>query len=577
MFARFFPDLAHYKPAWLQADLSAAVAVTFMAVPSGIAYAMIAGLPPAAGLFAGALPTILGSLFRSSSHVTAGPSNALSLLVGTGVAAMATDDPMAAALILATMVGVFQVGAGLLRLGAIVDYISSAVVAGYITGAGVLIGIGQLKNVTGTAGARGDVYTQLSAWIAGLGDVNWWSVGIGLGTAAAILVMRRISRKIPTAIVVLALGVLLSWLLGVDQYGVRLARDIAPVPLGLPPLTIPDVDSAAQLSALLPVAVAATVLSLVESSSVGRSIASRTGQRLSANREFIGQGVANLAAGFTGGYPTSGSLSRSAVNERAGAKSRLGGIFAGVMMLLVLLVLGPIVDLTPIASLAGLLLIVAVDLVDVKKIRAILSGNLGDKVAFLATLVGTWVLPLDQAIYLGVGLSLILFLQKARSLVVKEMVLENGRFTEVPQDGSHKDDLIRVLQVEGSLFFGAANELRDAIDDVLVQDAVQVLIVRLKRTRDLDYTTATVLEAAHQRLSDQGKHLYLVGLRPDTLKLLERVGVADALGRDHLYPTRPGLFLAMDNALRDAAAVVGDTGCSDALTTYLSEREVSVG
>ena len=183
-------------------------------------------------------------------------------------------------------------------------------------------------------------------------------------------------------------------------------------------------------------------------------------------------------------------------------------------------------------------------------------------------------LSLDQAIYLGVGLSLLLFLQKARSLVVKEMVLDNGRFTEIVQDGSHKDDLIRVLQVEGSLFFGAANELRDAIDDVLAQEAVRVLIVRLKRTRGLDYTTATVLEAAHQRMSDQGRHLYLVGLRPDTMKLLERVGVADTLGRDHLYPTRPGLFLAMDNALRDAADIVGSESCSDALNTYLTERQV---
>jgi SulP family sulfate permease len=573
MFARLFPDLAQYKPAWIQVDLASALAITFMAVPQGIAYAMIAGLPPATGLFAGAIPTILGSIFRSSNHVVTGPTNALSLLVGTAVAASATDDPMTAGLILATMVGVFQLSAGLLKLGAIVDYISTAVVAGYITGAGILIGVGQLKNLTGTTGSRGDVYSQISAWIAGLGDVNYWSVGIGVGTAVAILGMRAVSRRIPTAIVVLAIGVVLSWAIGLDQYGVALARDIAPVPIGLPPLTIPGVESVAQLSALLPVAVAATVLSLVESSAVARSIASRTGQRLSSNREFIGQGVANLAAGFFGGYPTSGSLSRSALNERAGAKSRLGGVFAGIMMILVLLFLGPIVDLTPIPSLAGLLLVVAVDLVDVKKIRAILSGDVGDKVAFLATLVGTWVLSLDQAIYLGVGLSLMLFLQKARNLVVKEMVLdEKGRFTEITQDGSHKADVIRVLHIEGSLFFGAANELRDAIDDVLAHDAVKVLIIRLKRTRGLDYTTATVLEAAHQRMVQQGRHLYLVGLRPDTLKLLERVGVADALGRDHLYPTRPGLFLAMDNALRDAVEIVGEEACSEALTTYLRQR-----
>ncbi|MFK7929513.1 MAG: SulP family inorganic anion transporter [Myxococcota bacterium] len=576
MFARLFPDLAAYRPAFLGRDFIAALAVSFLAVPQGIAYAMIAGLDPAIGLYAGAIPTIIASLVRSSTHVMSGPTNAVSLLVGTAVAASATDDPTTAALLLATMVGVIQIGAGVLKLGALVDYISTAVVAGYITGAATLIGIGQLKNLTGTDGESGAVYNQVWTWISGLSETNGWSIVIGLSTAAAILLLRLIPKRPPAAIVVLGLGVLLSWLLALDQYGVRLIRDIAPVPVGLPPLTLPTTADLALMPGLLPIAAAAAVLSLVESSAVGRSIASRTGQRLSSDREFIGQGLSNLSAGFFGGYPVSGSLGRSALAERTGVKSRLAGVMAGLMMIIVLLFLGPAVDLTPVPTLAGLLLVLAWDLIDLKKIRAILSGDLGDKVSFTATLIGTWVLSLDYAIYLGVALSVILFLRRARQLVTKEMVLHNGRFIETNNEiGGGDFPAIRVMHVEGSLFFGAANELRDALDDITADPALQVLILRLKRTSGIDFTTATVLEAVHTRLQSQGRHLFLVGLRPDTMTLLDRVGVADALGRHHLYPSRPGWFAAMDEALTDALVLVNDEDleAATALQAYLVARE----
>lgn len=573
MIRRFLPDLLGYDLGALRFDATAALVVTVMSVPQGIAYAMIAGLDPAIGLYAGAVPTILGSLLRSSSHVVTGPTNALSLLVGTAVAASASGgDPTTAALVLALMVGTFQLAAGLLKLGAIVDYISSSVVTGYISGAGVLIGIGQLKNLTGTAGARGDVYTQVSSWVAGLGDTHVISVAIGLGTAALILALRRLPGRLPVAAIVLGLAVVAAWLFGLDELGVRLARDIAPVPAGLPPLHVPSLSDFSL--DLVPIAVAATVLSLVESSSVARSIASRTGQRLISDQEFVGQGAANLAAGFFGGYPTSGSLSRSALNERAGARTRIGGVLAGLMMIGVLLVAGPLVDWTPIPALAGLLLIVAADLVDLKKIRAILAGDLGDKLAFVATLIGTWVLSLDLAIYLGVGISLVLFLRRARQIVVRELVMDGPRFRDIaPEDVIERPHPgVRILHIEGSLFFGAASELTDALDQATIDPAVQVLIVRLKRTRGLDYTTATVFGAAHARLAAEGRHLFLVGLRPDAMRLLERVGVADELGRERLYPTQPGWFAAMDDAISDALAIAGTEEAHEDLTAYVEER-----
>ena len=553
---QFDPDTPSQP--WL-ADVRAAVAVTMISVPQGVAYAPIAGLPPAMGLYAGALPAIVGSLFRSSRHVVTGPTNAISLLVGTSVAAQA-PDPVSAAATLALLVGLFQVGAGVLRLGAVADYISSSVVLGYITGAGVLIGVGQLANVTRTSGGAGDIATKLMAWASTVPSAHPISVGIALGSAALILALRWFGAPRGSgAIATIGLGMAAARLFSLDEHGVVLVRDLAAIPRGLPPLVIPDLSGA---GGLIPVAVAATVLSLVESSSVARSISARTGQRLDIGREFIGQGLANVAAAFSGGYPVSGSLSRSALNERVGAQSRAAGMLTGVFMLVVLVALGPLVNWTPIPSLAGLLLVVAVDLVDVAKIRTVLRSGMGDVAAFAGTVIGTWTLPLDQAIYVGVGISIVLFLQRARLLVGRELMIDTDLHLreaelDVPADPLRRCDKIRILHIEGPLFFGAAAELDDLLRRALADPKIEVLIVRLKRAQGLDLTTAAVLAETHERMREAGRTLLLVGLRPPMVERLAQMGLAETFGAD-LFPTEPGWFVAMNCAIERALELIGD-------------------
>lgn len=579
---RFLPftDLGDYRARYLARDASSALAVTFMSVPQGVAYAMIAGLPPAMGLYAGALPAVVGSLFRSSRHVITGPTNALSLLVGTAVAAQVQSDPVSTAVTLAFMVGLFQLLAGVLNLGALVDYISSSVVLGYITGAGVLIGVGQLSNVTATPDGTGFLIGQLTGWLDGVGGTDPLAVALALGTAALILLLRRFAPWAPGAIVAMVTGILLAWLFGLGDRGIVLVRDLAPVPTGLPPLTLPAFE---RFGSLIPLATAAMVLSLVESNAVARSIAAQSGDRLDTSSEFAGQGLANLVAGFTGGYPTSGSVSRSALNFEDGARSRMSGVLTGVFMLTVLLVLGPIVDLTPIPSLAGLLLVVAVDLVDVQEIASLMSSRWSDRLAFGGTLIGTFLLPLDEAIYLGVVISLVLFLRRARLLKVREMAVDaNLRLQEFPADGEGSGltvcRAIRVLHLEGSLFFGAANELRDAIDFVLSDPDVKVLILRVKRTQGLDYTTASVLEQAHRRMREEGRHLLLVGMRQKAMDLIEETGIASTIGEEKLYPTQRGWFEAMNEGLDRALELVGDHTCRGGgcpLEQYVDRRQAS--
>lgn len=559
-----------------QADLAAAFTVTFLSIPQGVAYALIAGLPPAVGLYAATIPAIVGSLTRSSKHVITGPTNALSLLVGGAVAGM-SEDPVAVALTLALMIGLFQTGAALLRLGVLVDYISSPVVLGYITGAGVLIGVGQLPNLTQTPGVRGTLPARIYGWATAIDDPQYVAILTAVAVAAGILAMRKFTPKIPGAIVTLAVATAVSYFADFSALGITRVADLSQTPSGLPPFTIPNIDLA-NMRMLVPIAIAGTVLSLVESSSVARSISARTGQRLDLDREFLGQGLANIAAAFFSGYPTSGSLSRSALNHSAGAKSRWSGVMSGAMMLLVLIALGPVVDWTPVSALAGMLLVISRDLVNVPRIKRVMTSGFGDAAAFTATVIGTWMLELDQAIYLGVAISLFAFLRGARHLVVADLVLDSaGHMHEVPirDDAQPTCPSIRILQVEGQLFFAAARELESAMVEATTKDEVKVLILRLKRTQGLDVTTSEVLTAMAARIKASGRELFLVGMRPRAMAILQSTGATEALGEDHLFPTQKAWFAAMDDALSAALEVVEDDHSCDTcdLRAYVDARQ----
>src|SRR5262249_26811472 len=390
-----FLDLRSYQPSLLRRDFLASLTVTFLDIPQGVAYALIAGLPPAMGLYAAAVPAIVGALFRSSRHVVTGPTNALSLLVGSAVAAAAARegaDPLAVGITLALMVAASQLLAGLLRLDALADYISYPVVRGYITGAAILIAVGQLPNLTGSGGSSGNLAHMVTAWGRSLSHTNPLAVSFALGTIIIVVGLRRIDGRIPGSIIAMMISIGIGSVFHAYGHELQLVADLAPIPAGLPPFTVPQL---AHLAMLAPAAAACAVLSLVESSSVARALASRTGQRLDMAAEFAGQGLANIAAAFFGGYPVSGSLGRSALNQQTGAVSRLSAVFCGLLMIAVLLFFGPVVGKTPVASLAGLLLVLANDLIERNRIRITLRGTTSDRTAFVVTVLGTWTLSLD--------------------------------------------------------------------------------------------------------------------------------------------------------------------------------------
>lgn len=528
---RAYRDLKSYGGEDARGDLVAAVSLLFLAVPQGIVYAMIAGLPPVTGLYAAAIPAIVGALFRSSRHVIIGPTNAISLLVGGTILAAGGTSPVELAVTLACAVGVIQLVAGIVGGARILNFISKPVLWGYITGAALLIGIGQLPKVTGTPGVHGDVRAQLEGWWSGLGDLNPWTTGMALGTMVTIVVLRRVNRRLPGFIVALACGTTVSVVFKLSDRGVLRVMDLSPVPTGLPPLTLPDLSL---IPELVPVAIAVSFLGLIESNSVGRSIAEKSGQELDNGAEFVGLGLANITAGLTAGYPVSGSLSRSTFNYESGARTRLAGVYGGILMLGVLLFLGAALDYVPLAALGGLLIVIAWDLMDRARIKTALRGALGDKVAFVVTALGTCFLSLEQAIYLGIAVSFVSLARGFKRFSFSELersVLEEtdaGRAMSGLAPGE-----IRILDLRGTLFFGVEGPLRRCLCGLLEENPRGV-VIHMSDASGMDVAISQALSAFVAAARGKGCSVFLSGVPREAFQMWERLGLLGELSEDNI-------------------------------------------
>lgn len=552
-------DLVDVEPAALRADVLPALAVAAMSVPQGLAWALVAGLPPALGLWAATVPTVVAALARSSRTTVVGPTNAMCVLLATTLAGEV--DPAAAAAALACWVGVLQLGvsAGALTRG--VDLVHGAVVTGLVVGAATLMLVGVLPHATGGDPVAGHVVARASAWVATLPRANPWAVALAAGTVVTIVgLRRRLPRGVP----------MLLATAGGTAAAVALALPVRAlgtggVPLSWPPFGLPA--SGPGLS-LLPVAAAATVLSLVETAAIDRAGGERTGQRTEPRLDAAGLGLANLAAGLFGGLPVSGSLGRSALLVQLGAKTRLAGVAAAVVLLAATPALGPVVAKVPVPVIAGVVLVAAFDLVEPARLRAWWTSA-GDRAALVATVLAVWFLPFDQAVGVGVVASAVMYLRRARLLQVRELwTAPDGAPLEVdpahppalPPEHRARCSAIAQVVLEGPLFFGSAGELEDALAPYVDDDELRVLVVRARRASGLDGSAARVLRHTHEVLARTGRQLLLVGAPPPGADDAEDAAVTRELGPTGV-PAHPTWVRDPAAALARARATVGDHAC----------------
>lgn len=539
-------------------DLVAGLTVAMVVLPQSMAYAAIAGVNPIYGIFSAIVPTIVGALFGSSHLLITGPTNATALVIFSVLAGISGDPARYLELVfaLAVLSGAIKLGLGLLRLGSIVRYISNSVLTGFLAAAGILITVDQFGNLFGLKLPKNEgPFVIMAETLRNISQINGSVVVTALVGILTMLVIRKINKKVPAALLAIGIAGLLVQLTGWHEQGVRLVSD-----LGLPQQAnivfhIPNAPLQDWLD-LLPAAGAVALFSLVEAMSITRAVSLSSGQKFNASREFIGQGLASLIGGLTQCIPSSGSPSRSAVNLNAGAKTRLAAASSGGFVWLTLVLFAPFIGYIPVPGLAAVVVVSAMGLIDRKHI--ILTWNIRSfsRMVMAATFIATLLIPLHYAIYLGVVLSIVIFLFESSQLHLNYLVFnEKGRALEKPLDVLYATrPQVAVISVEGSLYFGAVGDLEKAI--LRCQEAgVVVLILRLRQMHMLGSTGITALHWAIAASKKKGMRIILSGVTAQARSVLDAGGITPLIGEENVYASTETLFDATLQAIEKAKTI----------------------
>jgi len=545
----------------LRADLIAGLTGSIVVLPQGVAFATIAGLPPEYGLYTAMVPAVVAALFGSSWHLVSGPTTAISIVVYSAISPLAEPGSpqfLSLALTLTFLVGAIQLAMGLGRLGTLVNFISHTVVIGFTAGAAILIASSQLKHFFGVAIPRGASFSQtLRALFAQAGEVSPYVTAVGAITLLTGVLVRRYAPRFPYMIAAMLAGSLAG--VALDRLfgpGVTQIRTVGALPGALPPLSYP-VLSAETVRQLGGNALAITMLALTEAVSIARAIAVRSEQRIDGNQEFIGQGLSNLVGSFFSSYASSGSFNRSGLNYEAGARTPLAAAFAAFFLAAVLLLVAPLAAYLPVAAMAGVLFLVAWGLIDFRHIRGILRASRSETAILAATFLSTLFLDLEFAIYVGVILSLALYLSRTSRPLVGALVpdRDDPRRRVSSAEGLPECSQLKIIEVHGSLFFGAVNHVQQVLHAIDAENPQQkhVLVVA-DSINFTDIAGAEMLVQEARRRRRMGGGLYLAGVKARTLEVLRRGGYLAEIGEENVFD-------GMDGAIEQIQAKLDKSLC----------------
>jgi len=533
----FVAWLSGYRWRFLKPDLIAGLTVAVVAVPQSMAYALIAGLPVEYGLYASIVPTIVGCLWGSSAHLITGPTTTASLVVFGTLSVLAAPGGahyIQLALLLSLMVGLVKIAMGVARLGALLNFVSHAVLIGFTTGAAVLIAAKQLPDLLGLRMVKGVFFPeQIYQMLRLAHQIQLLPVLLGVGTILIILALKKWRPAWPGTLLAMALAGGLVALLRLDERGVAV---VGAIPAGLSPLSWPSLETLGHFAPLAPGALAIAILGLVEAMSIARAIADVTRQRLDVNQEFIGQGLANVSAAFFSGYAGSGSFTRSAVNFRSGAKTPMSGIISSAAVAATLLLAAPLATQLPRAALAGVLIVVAWEMVSPQAIARTVRSTRSDAAVLVVTFACTLLLRIEFAIYVGVLLSIGLHLAATSHPRIYSVVPDLSTGKMVSANFGDICCQMQIVHVEGSIFFGSTAFVNDDLQRRLRNhpDAAHMLI-RMHKVNTLDASGIHILEILLAELRRRQGGLYFSAVNHRVFEVLKNSGFLKDVGENHVH------------------------------------------
>lgn len=529
-----------YSADTLRHDATAGLTVGVMLIPQGMAYAVIAGVPPIYGLYAGLVPLLTYPLFGSSRQLALGPVAIDMLIVAAGIGALAqagTERYVALAVLLTALVGLLQMAMGAMQLGFVANLLSRPVIAGLTSAASLIIGASQLGNLLGVELGRSQyVHVLLQEAVQNAGNAHLLTLGIGLACIGILVGLPRWLPRVPESLVVVVSGALAGWFFELDQNGVEV---IGSIPTGLPG---PDVwsSSLSELNSLLPAAVTLALVQFMKDISLGRIFATRHGYTIDANRELVGIGAGNFFGSLFQSIPSSGSFSRTAVNDRSGAKSPLANVFAAGVVALTLLFLTPLFYYLPMPVLAAIIIVAGASLIDLRELRRLFKARRRDGYMALFTAACTLFIGIQEGILLGVGASVVAVLFRISRPNVAELGHVPG--TRLFRDMERFEQAVRlkdimVLRVDASFSFANAEYFKDFILEKSEQEgrSVEVVVVDGTSINDLDTTAVGALSSVVETLEDEGIELHLTGLIGPVRETVRRSGLYALMGAEHFH------------------------------------------
>jgi high affinity sulfate transporter 1 len=531
--------LPRYDRRWLRGDVTAGIAVTALIVPKNLGYAGIAGVPLQNGLYAAALGAIVYALFCTSRHISTGPSSSLAAVAGGAVLVTKLGGHEAAQLVAAITLatGLLFVLFALFRLGWIAQFLSKAVITGFLAGAAVDVVIGELPKLTGTSSSGDSAWRELWTWLQSLGDIHWTTLLVGVVSLTVILVLRFAAPAVPGALVLVVGGLVASGLFELGSHGVAL---VGHVPRGLPSPELPAWSIVRDHYAVVGIAAFALLLiGFSQTAGDARAFAARHRYRVDVNQEAVAQGMANLGAGVFQGMPVSTSLSASSLNESAGAMSPAASLVTGALVLLTLIVLAPLFSVLPKAVLGAVIIdAVVFGMIDVPEMRRLYRVTRFDFWVAAAAIVGVLSVGVLAGVVVGVVLSLIWLVYVATRPAMPLLGREPGTqvfrdLVENPDDETFAG--IVVLRLDGGLFFATAEALEDRVRALAEESAMRSLVLDLEGVDFIDSQGASKLTELHELTEASDVSFRLARVKPHVLAVLRADGIVERIGADHIH------------------------------------------
>ena len=565
----FLSDIQTYSLNKFSRDIQAAATVALIALPQAMAYALIAGVSPQYGIYAVIVGSGVGALFGFYRYTHTGPVNTSSIVIAVTMAPFVREGNFwGLFFLLGFLSGFFQFAAALLRLGNLAQFISRSVILGFTTGAGLLIAVNQLPIALGIPGGGAENFLQkINQIVLQLGAADFLHVLVAFGTVGLILFLQRISPKsdsglpyLPAHLLSVLLMALLVYYLDWTSEGIELVGSIE---ASFPPFSLPLFS----WEAIYKLSAGGMALALITTAEVvasTKSNAALSGDKTNMNRELYGQGLAKIVVSFFSGMPVSASFTRTMLNYRAGAATRFASALSGVMILMIILLFSNPVSKIPLASLAGMIILIAVRMINWKAILIALRITLSDASALVGTFLATLLLPLDTAIFIGVAISLVMFLRRVQYPRVIELYYDEktDTFDELPPDSDNKEEIV-IVHLEGDMFFGGADFLEEEMMKIARREHVKAIILRLKRAVLIDATTVMAMMQFASYVKHKGKILLISGMTDEEGKLFERSGLEETIGKENLFYSGNHIFGSTKKALRRAKKLVMEKDVKD--------------